>query len=332
MADAGELRQLNTDAVRRCLQAGSTMSKNQLARQTGLSFPTVSRTVDALVEQGVVLAQGVDNTTGGRNAQLYAINPTHTVTLSLRLEAGHLRWFISDLAGHTLAEDEVRCESGALQALEAMLKQTRASYPQLGAVAMGIDGTVNDGVVIETFGHTELRGIDLRQFVQGLVGVPVQVENDMSMAAAGYYARCADPPKAAVCIYLGSCGIGSGIVLNGSVWYGVTGYAGEIHWLPLRGTMPLHGNAGEDAAEYYAQLICAYAAVLNPSRVVLYENSFIRGQLDDIRRRCAGVLPAAAIPQIEISTGFGADYEAGLIALAQKLLDSSTPTAEGDML
>ncbi len=52
MADATGLRKINTELVRKALRQGGVMSKNDLARETGLSFPTVSRTVDALVRLG----------------------------------------------------------------------------------------------------------------------------------------------------------------------------------------------------------------------------------------------------------------------------------------
>ena len=49
MADAGLLRQENTALLRRAMQDG-VFSKNELARQTGLSFPTVGRIIDDMVD------------------------------------------------------------------------------------------------------------------------------------------------------------------------------------------------------------------------------------------------------------------------------------------
>lgn len=58
MADATGLRKINTELVRKALRQGGVMSKNDLARETGLSFPTVSRTVDALVQLGGTARRG----------------------------------------------------------------------------------------------------------------------------------------------------------------------------------------------------------------------------------------------------------------------------------
>ena len=58
MADAGLLRQENTALLRRAMQDG-VFSKNELARQTGLSFPTVGRIIDDMVERGEAREAGV---------------------------------------------------------------------------------------------------------------------------------------------------------------------------------------------------------------------------------------------------------------------------------
>mgnify|MGYP005937638003 CR=1 FL=1 len=50
MADAGRLKQVNMTLIREAMRGGGEHSKNELARRTGLSFPTVSRIVDDLVE------------------------------------------------------------------------------------------------------------------------------------------------------------------------------------------------------------------------------------------------------------------------------------------
>lgn len=327
MADAGRLKDLNTDTLRRALRGAGAMSKNQLARQTGLSFPTVSRTVDTLVAAGELAEQGVDRTTGGRSAKLYAANPLHKVVLAVRLETNTMRWFVGDLAGSRLQTGTEDASNGALQALDTLVDRVRQSFPQLGAIVMGLDGAVNQGVVTEAFGHDELKGVNLYRQLNERTGLPAAVENDMSAATAGYASRCAGPVSSVVCFYHGPICPGAGVVLNGEVWHGVSGFAGELHYLPglSTGGQPQSAPLAQEAMlELYAILVRAYATVLNPDRVVLYQNPLIKDKLDDIRSRCAKRLPAHAVPQIELSDEFDLDYERGLFALAQKLLQAQT--------
>lgn len=323
MADAGKLKDLNIDTLRSAMRGADAMSKNQLARITSLSFPTVSRVVDALVEAGELVERGVDRSTGGRSARLYAANPLYQVVLTLRLETGTMRWVVEDLAGNRLQAGTRNAGGAAVQTLDDLVDAARRDYPQLGAIAMGLDGAVNQGLVTEAFGHDELKGVNLQRRLEERTGLPAAVENDMSVVVAGYASRCAGAVSSVVCLYQGPTLPGAGVVLDGEVWHGASGFAGELYYLPGLPAKNVEERTTETVLDMYAVLVQAYAALLNPDRVVLYRNEWIDGRLDEIRRRCAGPLPAHALPQIEVSDAFDADYEQGLSALAKKLLQST---------
>ena len=92
MADTGKLKRENTAPLRQAMQNGSA-GKNDLARLTHLSFPTVSRIVDEMVERGEAQEIGTAASTGGRCAMQYRL------FLCLRLEQDTLHWFVCDLDG-----------------------------------------------------------------------------------------------------------------------------------------------------------------------------------------------------------------------------------------
>ena len=322
MADGVKRKDLNVEALRRALRGEGTLSKNQLARKTGLSFPTISRVVDALVEAKELVECGVDRTTGGRSARLYAENPLFRVALTARLESGTLYWCVEDLVGSRLKEGSCKTGGATVQALDELVTEVQETYHQLGAIAVGLDGAVNKGTVTEAFGHPELKGVDLQRYLQESTGLTTVVENDMSVVAAGYMARCAGDISSVVCLYQGVTCPGAGVVLNGEVWRGATGFAGELSFLPgLEVVLGAFDAAlREKALKMYTVLVRTYAVLFNPDRVVLYNNDWLRGMADEIRRQCAADLPAKALPHLELSDGFDADYGQGLSAMAQKLL------------
>ncbi len=324
MADAGEIKNMNTQAVRRVMLQKGIISKNELARETGLSFPTISRTIDQLVAAGELEQKGSSNSTGGRSAQLYAVNPVFMVSLSLRIEADKLNWFVSDLFGTSLESGLELCPDGIIQTIDTLIMRVQVRYPQLKAIAAGLAATVHRGTVTECFAHEELRGVNLSQHIMDISKLPCAVEGDMHVVSTGYWVNCSHSPKAVACIYLGAGGLGSGIVIEGKAWHGATEFAGELYYLPIEDNpkyVQTH-YAGMNVVEHYGKIIRSYAALLNPDRVVLYENEFIAGKADEIRRICARNLPTQAIPQIEISNKFDEDYEKGLHALASGLLES----------
>lgn len=323
MADAGEIKNINTKLIRRMFKQNKTLSKNTLSRETGLSFSTINRLVDRLVEAGELVEMGAGNSTGGRCAQLYALNPMFQVTLSLRLEAAELKWFVTDLTGYCLESKTESCESGVLKTIEELIRSVQIRYPQLGAIAMGVAGTVNHGIVTEPFGYEELRGVDLSAYIRQISSLPTAIEGDMFVASMGYCAGCREVPKAAVCIYIGQLGIGGGLVIGGNVWRGASEFAGELHYLPIEKNFEYVETKfdGADMVAYYGKIIRSYAALVNPDRVVLYENEFIAGKADAIRREFSFCLPPQAIPQLEVSRNFDGDYQLGLASIASDLLE-----------
>ncbi|MFD0713249.1 ROK family protein [Paenibacillus sp. GCM10027626] len=321
MADAGEIKNMNTNAIRHVLKQKGPISKNRLARETGLSFPTISRAVDTLVAAGELLDKGAEKSTGGRCAQLYAINPTFKVTLSMRLEAQELGWFISDLTGNQLEAGTEICE-GILQTIDTLIMRVQERYSQLGAISMGVAGTVHEGVVTEAFGYDELRGVNLSAYLNHRFGLPAVVEGDMQIVSTGYWSFCPASIRAVVCIYLGKIGIGGGIVIDGKAWNGASSFAGELHYLPIENNLKYAKTNFEhaDIVEYYGKIIRSYVSILNPDRIVLYENRLISGQDEAIRRECEKYLPPQAVPIIKISAAFDEHYERGLFVLAENLL------------
>ena len=223
MADAGLLRQENTALLRRAMQDG-VFSKNELARQTGLSFPTVGRILDDMVERGEAREAGVAASTGGRCAMRYELDMHYRLFLCLRLEQDTLHWFVCGLDGVPLEQGEETCPGDVRELLDTLLMRVRARYPQLASVAFGFAGAMHDGVVMECFCYPELRGVSLRTHLHDKSGLPSAAARDMQIVAAGYAAQCSPAPRAAVCIYIGRMGAGAGIVyLCGD------GYQAAIH-------------------------------------------------------------------------------------------------------
>lgn len=327
MADAGILKNMNVDTIRSLLHKHSTMSKSEIARITGLSFPTVSRAVEDLISSGELIEKGHENSTGGRRAQIYSINPLFSVSLLLRLEGYELHWSINDLGCNCLDSGILPCKNRILHIIDTLIGRVQARYPQLGAIVIGVSGIVNQGIVTSFLGYEELRGVNLLAHFYNKFKIATAVENDIKTAAAGYWAHHENSSfSITVCIYLGQNGIGASTIMNGTVWRGASEFAGELHYLPISDNnldYAKYGFNGVDMVDYYGKIIRSYAALVNPSRIVLYENAYISEKIDDIRRNCSMNLPVNSIPQIELSSQFIEDYEKGLASIANSLQTQS---------
>ncbi len=321
MADTGKLKRENTALLRQAMQNGSA-GKNDLARLTHLSFPTVSRIVDEMVECGEAQEIGTAASTGGRCAMQYRLNPQYRLFLCLRLEQDTLHWFVCDLDGTPLEQEQQTCSGDVRELLDTLLMRVRARYPRLAAVVLGFAGTMHNGIVTESFGYPELRGVSLSAYLRDKTGLPCMAARDMQVVAAGYAAQYTPTPKAVVCIYIGKLGRRRRYLApdgKKKVWGGAAGFAGELHYLPINILEYAQNHfAGADMSDYFTKVICGCAALINPDRVVLYADSRLTDKVSQIRESCAQALPEQAMPVIKLSVVLPAGLHPRVIYLGEK--------------
>ena len=322
MASTVTVRGMNQEIIRNCLKGREQVSKTDLAALTGLSFPTVSRTIDHLVNTGEVETVGAGSSSGGRCAMLYRLNPLHAVYLLLTIERGRLRWKLKDLGGNVLAQASRQREGRLWEAIGETAQSIKGLYPQLRAVVIGAAGMVSKGRLMLSEGDQELEGRDLEGFFSERLEVPVRAVNDMNAAAAGCWSRTGMERGACVCLYLGGNGMGAGIVLDGRVWPGAADFAGELGFLPdMKERLQPWNDAfsARGMQDVYRRIIQTYAVLLNPERIVLYTNPFLEGMMEELYEDCSRYLPEYAVPLLELSDDFERDYEMGMMEIAGKM-------------
>jgi predicted NBD/HSP70 family sugar kinase len=237
-------------------------SRAELAQRTGLAKATVSSLVDALMAQGI-LAEGVAASSGvGRPSRPVALNPAGPVALGIEVNVDYTAACVVDLTGcvrryQLVAEDNrgasvTRIARRALR--QARRVQRKLSQPVLG-LGVAVPGVVSpDGTLLRAPNLPQLAGVRVGQTVADLVGhqlVVVDNEANLGALAALRHRPIADRDFVYVS---GDIGVGAGLVVNGELFRGVNGYAGELgHVVIERNGVPC-GCGGEGCLEQYAGL------------------------------------------------------------------------------
>ena len=170
------------------MKGQDAVSKSELATLSGLSFPTVGRTLDLLCREGEVEQVGTGDSSGGRRAALYRLNPLFSVSLMLCVERGQIVWRAGDLEGRTVLEGEEEAAGRLMERMGEIGEEIRRRYPQLKAVVIGAAGMVSGGR-IRSVGDEELGSGNVEAYFTDLFGVPVKAVNDMNAAAVGRWNR-----------------------------------------------------------------------------------------------------------------------------------------------
>ncbi|MEU5611945.1 ROK family transcriptional regulator [Streptomyces sparsogenes] len=238
------LRSNNERLLLARLRAGGPASRAQLARDTGLSKPTVSSALAALEEAGLVREAGRQAPPErGRVAVLYEPDPTAGYVLGLDIGRAWLRVAAADLDGTVVARAEVRNRG---RSAAAMADLAIAAARRVVADA-GVDPTLVAHTVVGAPGvyDPERRRVRYAGNLPGWgraglldrmreeLGTPLSVHNDANLAALGEYTFGAGRGSRLFVYVLVGTGLGMGVVADGRLFTGAHGAAGEIGFLPL---------------------------------------------------------------------------------------------------
>ena len=254
----GRLRSNNERLLLDQLRAVGPTSRAQLARDTGLSKPTVSHALAALEDRGLVRPAGRVAAERGRTALLYEPDPTAGYVLGIDIGRARLRAALADLSGEILARTDVpnreRTATGvadaAAHAAEQALELAGIPAERVIHAAVGTPGVFDPGddrvrlaANLPGWGRA---GLFAR--IRERLGEPeLSVHNDANLAALGEYDHGAGQGSLLFVYVLIGTGLGVGIVSRGELFTGAHGAAGEVGFLPASITTPRENAADEHA-------------------------------------------------------------------------------------
>jgi predicted NBD/HSP70 family sugar kinase len=343
MATPPLLKRLNEETVLDTIRSGAPISRAEIARRAGISKPTVSLALQALLGAGLV-----------REAPAGPVGPTYgavyfepvaeaALILGIDLGARFLRGALSDLTGTIRARHDV--EHGGVdaeRALDAIVELRDALVRSAGLSAELIDETVVGipGVVEPVSGTvglaTNVPGLDGRHYAADLeerLGERVTLENDVNLAALGERRLgVAQGVDDFMFLSVGT-GLGAGLVLRGELQRGHHGAAGELDYVAVGLEQEIDPCAA--ALSAFAQRIAGTAATRLSSpydarsifAAARAGDALARSVVKEEARRIAlHIAPIAAVTDVGLVVlGGGIGANAELLADVRPLLATWLP-------
>ena len=323
------LKDLNQRTVLETIRSSAPVSRAEISRLVGISKPTVSLAIAALLDAGLIreAADGPDGPSYG--AVFFEPVPEAALVLGFDLGARFLRGAICDLRGEIRARLDVDVSGSDA---DSVLEEIATLRTRLVDAAELADELI-DGVVVGIPGVVDTKSdrIDLATSVAGLEGdvfrsalanrleLPVTLENDVNLAALGeQWQGVARGVEDFVFLSVGT-GMGAGLVLRGELHRGHNGAAGEVDFA-LVGLAPDVDPCAGAVAAYTAALVAQSArrTSLRPpfdARDIFAAaragDTLAHDVVEEVARRIAlHIVPIAAVTDVSLAVlggGLGAN-------------------------
>lgn len=138
--------------------------------------------------------------------------------------------------------------------------QTRYEITGIGISAPGI--IQKDGLMLTAGAIQSLYGENIKEVLEAATNLPVAIENDANAAAiAEKWIGNAQGIENYLCIVLGT-GVGGGIVINGEVYRGAHGMAGEFGWMVQR-ALPQNGDIESESINFRQSIVTGLVRLYN---------------------------------------------------------------------
>ncbi len=272
------------------------ISRAELAQRMDLSRAAMTAIVSDLLDCNAIRETESRSSLGGRPPIILEINSARGHVIGIDMGATHLTIILADFSAQVIDEIEVPfsvskgpeiCVNQANQLLEDLLKKNQLAMGDISSLGIGVPGPIASeaGTVFAPPIMPGWDGYPIRANLEEKWGLPVSLNNDAELGALGEWAYGVGRGENHLAYIKVGTGIGSGLLLNGQIYRGATGSAGEIGHLTLDENGPLCdcGNHGclESLAGGKAIAQQAREAILKGQRTLLSS----MGPMDEITAR-----------------------------------------------
>lgn len=228
------------EILRLCIK-NSNSSISDFSKFIGTSVPTTTKIVGELLADGFLQDEGKAGTSGGRRPSVFGLNPDAGYFIGVDVARHHFHLAVCNFKGEMvkfIQDIEFVLESGeeSIRSMCHLIKEsiTNAGYPWEKVLGLGVSlsGRVNPEKGY-SLTYSLCEDVPLTATFVSELDVPVSVENDSRAMAYGEYMFLGPEASKDMLFINLSWGLGMGMILDGRLYYGKSGFSGEMGHFPL---------------------------------------------------------------------------------------------------
>ncbi len=237
-ADQGFIRKFNTAVILDYLRRYAPLSRAELAARAGLNRSTISIIVNSLIDEGFIQETDFQSAKIGRPGMLLTLNPKGGFAVGVEIGVDFISVLLTDFIANVLWRERVLSDpkEDQINILDCASELTQK------AIDVGIEQGLRPlGIGVGVPGLVDLRqgklvfapnlrwsNVPLRLIWTQRFDLPIFVENEANAAALGEYYFGVARGKDSFIYLSAGIGLGGGVLIDGKLFRGSSGYAGEI--------------------------------------------------------------------------------------------------------
>ncbi|WP_036223837.1 ROK family protein [Mesoaciditoga lauensis] len=233
------LKNTNSFEILRALYIAGTKTRTDLSKELHISLPTVLRSIDPYLNE-LIFIQGKNESKGGRRPERLTFNYFYRKIGGIQVDKNFFTISVSDLNRKPLIKEKVPFDCTNPHILSKTIHSTLLQYSRknlfsssdLEVLTIAVAGSVNEkeGIAVDfplKWNEISTKSFFEGNFYQDFPNCTVIFENDANALAIGELADRGYNKENIIGVYLSS-GVGLGVVINGRLYSGSHGRAGEI--------------------------------------------------------------------------------------------------------
>jgi len=223
------------------LRRRGPLTRPDISKELGINVVTISNYIDEFVKNNLVLEKELDISEGGRRPALLELNPQGGYIIGVGLNLMNMVGLLMDLKGNIITKTQIvrpkpsvkEITECLLEIIREILRRSKQYTSNIRGVGIGIAGLISKKTGSIHWpqrqdGRYSYASVDipLLDLIEREFDLPALVENDATCACFGEYWQSLKGQFKNI-VYMFS-GVGCGIIINGDIYTGTSGYAGEV--------------------------------------------------------------------------------------------------------
>lgn len=212
------------------------ISRADIAQVTGLNKSTVSALVNELLEEELIYESGPGESSGGRRPVLIYFNKVAGYAIGIDIGVNYILSVLSDLKGNILFEkNQLILDTSytvvidlVKQMIHSLMEEMPVSKYGIVGIGLGVPGIINNDGAVLLAPNLGWSNISLKREIEEEFTLPVIIENEANAGSYGEKQFGAGQNFQNIIYVSAGIGIGVGIILDGELYKGKNGFAGEM--------------------------------------------------------------------------------------------------------